>query len=891
MPSPFQQPSEDRSARELARFHNNVVTPLLQGVLGNSGDPLGAIGAAKSQLSDVTQIDVGEVAIALPLFHWYYVRTRTKSHVPACRLDEGSFAPFGGRSLAPLAVGARVVILKLPGLSYWSIIGALPPRNTQWRQFYFDFLTYGSNAGYHVEGAYKELVRQLRNEGKILDFGGFRPPDALPTDVGFWAPTGAHLLVNDQEVQAAIHEACGLFLNRYDGNTRLAGSNLEFRSLGSEETRKFDEGEFWTEYGETPYLWEQMGRYGQEGSQVYKLNDPVGDPEAALRDGVVVPAEAEQEPFYRVRRYGGYLGQGGRRAVVAPKSTDGLRTRDDGRRDVSLFEESIGLNGAYSLRTAASYQVSREVAIPTPRRIKKPEDTAAGDSAKKDNYKFAGAFGGGEPHILKDLADDESAKNRSGRTAAAAADVAAYQFNWMNLHPFHYHQNDYEVPEPSDDSSPLHRNNFSSPLDFNDLKNAAWEPEKVEVGEFKPDPRFEESRYYYGRQYLSLLPDGGVVIGDAFGSELRMAGGDVFITAPGRIWLQSGHSTNVWAGFDVNVRAQKSIDLVASTGDIHQKAEKNFQILAGAGGQGGVLLESKAESAFIDFTKPGEEAISSGILLKAAHGPVLTAAQHIYLRTGSDGVDEGDIILDAAKGNRSVIAYASTCVRYLQQAADYFMDGEEAVTANLFSKNGSLIAGGLGVGGTLATTAAASIGGALLVIGSVGTTTKQQFLGNLEASDAAAARARTDELREKFVDAADSGTETFDAAFTNILYADPNGFGSAELQEGLKFSYRDDEGGEQYGLDPEQFALPEARFQQMLRTGEAVGGSDWEETPIDGRYPYPGKLAFEGQALYVYTPVYYSPDDGTVQQGRPYDGEMGAWEGKPLKEYKAANVR
>ena len=82
------------------------------------------------------------------------------------------------------------------------------------------------------------------------------------------------------------------------------------------------------------------------------------------------------------------------------------------------------------------------------------------------------------------------------------------------------------------------------------------------------DGRYGSVAYYPNLAYFGMLDEGGIVIGDGFGAEIRLGGGRVEITCPGDIWLKSGRNVNAWAGRDVAVRAKHAVDASATDGPV-----------------------------------------------------------------------------------------------------------------------------------------------------------------------------------------------------------------------------------------------------------------------------------------------------------------------------------
>jgi hypothetical protein len=302
------------------------------------------------------------------------------------------------------------------------------------------------------------------------------------------------------------------------------------------------------------------------------------------------------------------------------------------------------------------------------------EDEKDGDGGLKwedeQNYKHASTYGQGPDHKVADAyapGDKAGGEEEEGGGeapkgeeechllgCAALSDILANAFNWKSLHPFVYHEKDYWTPQ-EDEIPPFET--LLNPPQFSQLGESQYlsrpGPRKAWV-----DSRYGNQNYWETTSGVHLLPDGSVVIRDGYGSEIRMSGGHIYENASGDIHRCAGRDTVDYAGHDAIIRARESVDVTAANHDVHIKAEFNVDILAGNNGQmGRMLLENQAAGPAYDFGgKQGEDVSGSGIIMKARHSEVVALARNIYLRTGSrrGGIDQGDIVLDAAQGKQDI---------------------------------------------------------------------------------------------------------------------------------------------------------------------------------------------------------------------------------------------
>ncbi len=102
------------------------------------------------------------------------------------------------------------------------------------------------------------------------------------------------------------------------------------------------------------------------------------------------------------------------------------------------------------------------------------------------------------------------------------------------------------------------------------------------------------SHFYKGRAGVFITDDGGIVLRDAYGSSIRMTGGNIYMDCPGDIVEIPGRDKVVLAGRNASHQSQGDTEIVSATGNTRIKAEKQLSMLGGAHEVGGVLIESKA---------------------------------------------------------------------------------------------------------------------------------------------------------------------------------------------------------------------------------------------------------------------------------------------------------
>lgn len=798
-------------------------------------DPTSSVPGAANPLGAAAGLIRGVVVDAPTYLHAYKVFCEGLARpLICCALADSSFTPIGGRRVDSYAPGTAVWVARPAHLPYGVIVGAEPPPNADPALAMGDRVHMTSRCG-RAADAMQDAILRSRGAGGLVDWSARRPVDSLPgVDRGWMAETGVRILMDSFHAQVAADEAAGLFVFHHDQFVRLAAANLQVFSAGHLEEHLDDEGEILIRRGWTPYPWEQRGALRPEVDPIREVSDAeLAAPGAALASRE--PSRPDQEPFHRRLFLGGYAGQGGKDLVlVPPKGPDvfSKATPDDPDLETpaaAVAEEHRTLAGGWHLRAARGLHLAKQGAIPAPIRRKNPEDRS-GDSP--DGYKASGYYGDGPDHKVAPAVRTNVEDSPSLQRAAAVLDQAAHRRNWEGLQALHAHGRDWTLPEEGD--SPLAAGH--EPADPALLADAHALPDpptaKVEV-----DHRYGEVEYHTGEAGVYIGDDGAVVIRDAWGSAIVMAGGHVEVQPAGDLFLRPGRSLHAWAGRDFNLRARRHVELSCSDGDLRLKAERNLQALAGNSGEGALLLESRGADAMDYAGKVGTDALGGGVQIKAAAGSVQAWGGSLYLRSLSGGVT-----LDAAKGSAPILELASRVERY---ARDGFQDdvGPPSNVAASFSFDaaGARLGGGLAVSGAMTAGGGATVRGDVSIVGghvfSDRAATNPQVSAYADPAYAASVRARAQDSARAAAGDAKDASGRFKDAFGAGLHA-PGGPGDDDAVAAAGFSFRTTE---QCGAA--NFVCWEASWQQASR--EAGGTlSPWAEPPVESQgaetAPFPG---------------------------------------------------
>lgn len=807
---------------------------------------------------------VGVVIHTLAGLGWYKVQAGGgRGWIAACQISAGSLNPLGVRDIGAIQPNTRVLIYKPSGLNYGMILGALPPLLRTGKIVNPDWLVAGGQSGYKREAAHQYVIKSLYANGGVLDFSGQRPVDGTALERGWIASTGIALMLDDYQAYLRVNEQCGLFLNYYDSYTRLAGVALDIVSAVHEEACRDDEGESHYFKGIAYCPWEGLGLYAP-GTPFTATGD---DKDVQYKQAIAkvdLPADAaDTQPFYRWQEYGGYLGQGHlRRLTTKPVAAAGVRRYSDTDPDISLFSEAIGIDGSVHINSAKSVLITRRVKMVAPK-LTKPSEDATGDDSVADNYRFSGQFGGGAAHKLAEIqvSDEQAALHK----IAGIDDLIAFACNWKTLHPFHYHQGDFSVPQEAADDGVFAR--AQETIDFAVLATQPYLadpiPKKLDI-----DHRYSSVEFFERTSFFHMLDDGSLALGCGAGAQIVLAGGHIKLEAPGDIQLCPGRDLLMLADQAV-LRARQSVDISASEHDVRIKAEKNIQMLSGNGGTGGVLIESKATSSSQQFAeKIGEDVVSNGIILRAPQSAIAALAGSIYLRTGGGDMEDGDIVLDAARGHANVQCFSDETNFYCATGQVRFhygpIDDVSDVTQTYsFGKDTCLIESNLLLGGRLTAfkngdkAPAIYLDGPIYCTGSIAAAGKVSdnsgsLLGKVDGTFADAISQITAAGTDVVTALHDGGTTIHTAAIVQTLYQD-NQLGNETVVPSLSFTFRDAIDRDQYHVTDLRWL--ERRWEQMSRFGTGTGGEPWVEKAVtfEGQelYPWPGRKKWQEDAVFL----------------------------------------
>jgi hypothetical protein len=847
-------------------------------------DPRGRHIDYLNSLADHAEIYVGEIVDGVARANAYRVQLERLGSTEVCTEISGlSYTASGPTEIKSYVPGTRVLVYRNPRLEHGLILGAIP--RPALSGSIHDHIALTSRD--RVDEAEKRYLN-MSGSGQIANYSSWRPYDGL--QAGEWgaiSTTGLKVTVDDFLVQCAVNEFTGVFGFYHDQLLRVSGYNMQTWTAGYERESYMDQAEYNDTQGYTPYPWEATGSL-LPGQNLIKEYDHAS---FGLAGGRPYYSHWENkydnlQPFHRTLQFYGYYGQGGKTALIAPpndaqwwvyeleKEKDpekpyesSIKTNEypptttakpgdaketlsfqNDKPPIGLAEDNTSLDGRRFIASAKGITIAKRMLLPVPTRMRRPED---GTGDNETNYKFAGYDGAGngeKHHITGDMETD--AKNANLQRAAGILDLHGYLFNYVGLHPFHWHAKDYKTWEQSE----LKYAEYNHALPkYSDLKSSMYLPEP-DFKKLDIDHRYKQQKFYQSEAFLSILEDGSVVIGDGYGAEIRMCAGSITISAPGDVWLKPGKNAQVWAGRDIIHRANGAVDISTTEKSIRIKAEKDVFVLAGndENKPGGVLIESRSQVKSVDFEPQdgqpvGDGAKFGGILLRAPGANIATQTQNLYLRAGVEG-EGGSIVLDAGKGEDDIITVSNKIRHYVGEngeIAHFFSRAEidSPQAGNIFTGKENFFTGNTFVAGDVYASGGLMAPDFVYSYGNI--TGKNFFVAPCEKD----CYKQLSEAANKIDQYAKDKLPTFArgdyATKVETPWYNEKRAGNDRVIAISSFSFRADS---DYRVE-EDFELFEDRWQQYARIGGENTGT-WQEKPVkDGAgqetWPFPGKAMFD----------------------------------------------
>ena len=493
-----------------------------------------------------------------------------------------------------------------------------------------------------TESAYESIASSASDTSRHVAHMG-RPQDLFPGTRAWVNEYGVGLALLNLVLSLKASERARIDISLIDDSIRMiSGYHRHESAIGVTSTYN-DGGRMTTEELGTPYQQEVLGR-DSIGNTILTA-DEQATLDKPMHTGFKL-AEDLEHPKYRYRKYLGYLGDLFNLFISKPKKAPLiLEENAKPENDQGLMHTHIDSSGRLIVRSASGISLQRWDRIAIPLKLKEPWDPL-GDMVEDitdELQKPAFTWNAQYPY----------SRHLQIRDAYAYYNKLAYQRLLKQ-------SKDFQTPNEAD---------IVVPDDEYDVQNKGTEP-------------FAANNLR--QSYFNQEPDGSFIFRDAWGSEIRMCGGNITISCPGQLTFQSGKSIVNLAGRDYIAKAKRSADITTNERDVRIKGQNNVQIAAILGG---ILVESKSTRAGGQYTAAGDAVQASGIVLKAATSTIFTqgkvihnsATRDIKFETYGDAAENNGVIYISA--NRIISNAKSSALFSAGEDAGLFLTTKSAVLA------------------------------------------------------------------------------------------------------------------------------------------------------------------------------------------------------------------
>lgn len=625
----------------------NPFNPLPDGLFSDVSRP---VPLSPRQSTD-SELILCEVQDVLAYGSSYVVKgNNTPRMVASLGSDQASMMMLGARDVATLIPGS-VVLVWCSKHTPPVILCAIALPQGSFRAGLPDSMVPVGNAGLYGDPAHQFVASNPHGQG-LIDYSAGKPVDSLPGDWGKLNELGLGFFLGKLMTTARATDLARLDMFYLDNLVRLTSFNWQHYTAGSAEETYTDEGE-WTAIKEfNPYAFEFLPAVEQTTEANLSL---LGE-----RFGLE-PDELLSAPLARMRVFEGYLGDLRRRTVLVPRvKTRQYGTNNDGDDNkypkaelqsyLGVFDEVIGVDGSYTLKTAKGFSLEKTVWIPVAEQLM-PRDHPEGDTEFENP--------GGRDTTLAQFPPSTN----PGDTLAAD-DREAYYWQKYVSQGLNLRKKDWFVGD--DPILPGGFNKESPPSTPYPGFSAPIKPS----GTVQVDHR-KSVQYFQGKARIATTDDGGIILEDAYGSSIKLVGGNIEISCPGDVIMRAGKRVQNWSGGDFIVKSNKNVEISSANNDVRIKAERNMMILGGNSGSGGTLIEDRSSST-ANFTGLAGSTDVGGLTLKASRGSLNVIGTGVHIRSEGNA-----LVLDGEGGDQDIILFGQNLQRYFRRSTNEVIANKE----------------------------------------------------------------------------------------------------------------------------------------------------------------------------------------------------------------------
>lgn len=240
---------------------------------------------------------------------------------------------------------------------------------------------------------------------------------------------------------------------------------------------------------------------------------------------------------------------------------------------------------------------------------------------------------------------------------------------------------------------------------FDELKGDFDTPDELSVKKIKnedEDPfdskEINMSEFNGRHAGVFIGPDGSVIIRDAWGSEIVMAGGNICINTQGNILTTSHKDTVMSSGQSVVIKGAKASEITSDEGNVRIHAKILVEIAGGTDKTpGGVLIESLSDGSFVNAPQNGgDKAAIGGVVIKSEKSGVAISGKNTYVSAQNNVLITGGPDGDTRDGSiyingKHVVASVSKSAALVSKSSACIISDR---ASGLVSSSGSTVVAG-----------------------------------------------------------------------------------------------------------------------------------------------------------------------------------------------------
>jgi hypothetical protein len=401
----------------------------------------------------------------------------------------------------------------------------------------------------------------------------------------------------------------GVYCYSDDDRLRIVAGRYQFVTLGSEDEDK------------------------QAGNSIHRIHRRVNYPMDAIYENVPQVFRLEGPIF------------GGTQEFTSYREKDNLEGAPNETQRIALLHEYRGLDGTYILSSAASITIQKRVGVRVPIEILEPgppetngqEESAIGPcglaAPEYDNIQSpqnTGAEYSAATEAIGTRMYQSPAVKSPLANAMQVRQAADYILDWQARTGLDLLTAQWKTGNKPEDVF----GSGGQTDQFFDGDPTMWKC-MPQYAELNLDPYTATKKYYLGRACISVTEDGGIVLQDAYGSQLMMSGGNIYLSANHDIVNVPGRNFVTLAGRDAAIRGGRHVDITAEEGRLTATAAKQATLSGGLAGSGGVLIEGRGDLG--EVVDGGENPGSTGGITLRSNNDVSVVGTKVTIDARAKG--------------------------------------------------------------------------------------------------------------------------------------------------------------------------------------------------------------------------------------------------------------